>query len=161
MKESFLAAYDQYADALFRHCLFKVHDREIAKDILQETFTKTWLYISRGNEVKNMRAFLYKTLNNLVIDQYRKKQFSSLEDLSESGFEPRFEDGSVEDKIDGEMALKLLDRLPEMYKEAIFLRFVNGLELSEIADITGESENTIAVHVHRGLKQLKELFDER
>ena len=35
--------------------------------------------------------------------------------------------------MDGQRALLLLNKLPEMYKEAVFMRFVNGLELSEIA----------------------------
>ena len=160
IKQVFIKAYDEHADALFRYCFFKIHDREKAKDILQETFTKTWGYIILGNEVANMKAFLYKTLNNLVIDDYRKKKTLSLDALEEDGFEARFEEvGSLEDKIDGKKALSFLRQLPEPYREAVFMRFVNGLELSEIAMATGDSLNTVAVHIHRGLKKLKELYD--
>ncbi len=160
IKQDFLKAYDENADSLFRYCFFKVHDREKSKDILQDTFTKTWSYISRGNEVSNMKAFLYKTLNNLIIDDYRKKKGVSLDAMQEEGFDPHFEEpGSVEERIDGEKAILLLRELPEHYREAIFMRFVNNLELKEIASVTGESENTISVHIHRGLKKLKELYE--
>ena len=159
MQQDFLKAYDENSDALFRQCFFKVHDRELAKDILQDTFVKTWDYIVKGNTILNMKAFLYKTLNNLVIDQYRKKKTVSLDALAEDGFDPVApESFDAHDRFEGEKALKFLEKLGEPYKDAVFMRYVNGLELSEIADITGESENTISVHVHRGINKLRELF---
>ncbi len=159
MTTAFLRAYDEHSDALFRQCMFKISDREKAKDILQDTFTKTWGYISKGNEVTNMKAFLYKTLNNLIIDEYRKKKESSLDDLHDEGFDPTSPtDSTAEERIDGAKAMKMIDELPEPYKTAVFLRYVNGLELREIAEITGDSENAVSVHVHRGIKKLKEIF---
>ena len=160
MKQEFISAFDQHSDALFRQCFFKVHDREIAKDILQDTFMKAWKYIVEGGNVTNMKAFLYKILNNLIIDEYRKKKSQSLDALQEDGFEPKaIESSPLEDKIDGAKALTLINKLPEPYKDPVFLKFVNGLEINEIAEITGESENTVSVHIHRGLKKLKELFE--
>lgn len=158
-QKDFTKAYDENADALFRHCFFKVHDREMAKDMVQETFVKTWGYLVQGKKILNLRAFLYKTLNNLIIDEYRKKKTVSLDDLREDGFEPESEIGpTADDRFMGEKAMKLLDKLPAPYKDAVFMRFVNGLELSEIAEITGETENTVSVHVHRGLGKLRDLF---
>lgn len=159
-KQAFLATYDEYADALFRHCLFKTSDRELAKDLLQETFMKVWTYISSGKKVGNMRALLYKTLNNLVIDEYRKKKTGSLDVLAESGFDPREESPTnIADIIDGERAITLLSKLDDPYKDALFMRYVSGLEISEIAEITGEAENTVSVHIHRGMKKLKEIYE--
>jgi RNA polymerase sigma-70 factor (ECF subfamily) len=88
MQKDFIRAYDENADALFRQCFFKVHDREIAKDILQDTFARTWDYSTKGNTILNMRAFLYRTMNNLVVDYYRKKKAVSLDSLEEDGFNP-------------------------------------------------------------------------
>jgi DNA-directed RNA polymerase specialized sigma24 family protein len=39
------------------------------------------------------------------------------------------------------------------------MRYVIGLELKEIAEITGDSVNTVSVHVHRGINKLRELFN--
>lgn len=160
MKQAFLTAYDEHADALFRHCLFKVHDREIAKDILQETYVKVWGYIAKGKEIENMRAFIYKVLNNLVVDEYRKKRNSSLDAMAEEGFDPKAENlTNIEEVMDGERAIALLAKLDDRYKDAVFMRYVNGLEISEIAEITGDAENTVSVHIHRGLKKLKEIYE--
>ena len=155
MKDIFLKAYDEHADALFRHCLFKINDKELAKDIVQETFTKTWLYIVKKNKIENIKGFLYKTLNNLIVDEYRKKKILSLDELDDKGFDPRADDLLLGEEVDGKIAMGLLKYLSDQYREVIFLRFVNGLEIHEIADITGESENNVSVRIHRGLKKLK------
>lgn len=159
IQKEFLLSYDENSDALFRQCFFKVHDRELAKDIVQETFVRTWDYIAKGNTILNMRAFLYRTLNNLIIDQYRKKQPVSLDVMQEDGFNPEApEEISANDRMEGKRAVELIDQLSEPYREAVFLRYVNGLDLKEISEITGNSENTVSVHVHRGINKLRELF---
>ncbi len=161
MTQTFLRAYDEHADALFRHCYFKINDRERARDILQDTFTKTWGYMAQGNEINNLKAFLYRTLNNLIIDEYRKKKETSLDEMHEAGFDPKADDPtSAERRFDAERAILLLNEIDEPYKSALVMRYINELDISEIAEITGESENTVSVHVHRGIKKLKELFNE-
>lgn len=161
-QEAFLKCYDEQADALFRFCTFKVNDRELAKDLVQDTFMKTWEYIAAGNKVENVKAFLYKTLNHAIIDYYRRKKSVSLESLQEEGFDASVdESSSIEASIDGRRARELVQKLPPPYRDAVYMRFVNELSLKEIAEITGEAENTIAVHVHRGLKKLKELYQDQ
>ena len=39
-QQSFLQAYDELADALFRHCFFRLYDREKARDAVQEVFLR-------------------------------------------------------------------------------------------------------------------------
>lgn len=70
----FLDSYREHTDALFRYCYFKTLNRDEAKDMLQETFVKTWEYIRNGGEVINMKAFLYRTAHNIVVDHYRKRK---------------------------------------------------------------------------------------
>ncbi len=102
---------------------------------------------------------LYRTASNLIIDRYRKKQTVSLDLLQETGFDP--EDDTHEHVIDGpdaKFALTLVSQLPEPFQQAVYLRYVDGLELSEIAEISGVSTGTVAVRVHRGVAKLRKLF---
>src|SRR3989344_2264028 len=139
-KKEFLFGYESHVDELFRYSLSKVSDRELAKDIVQEVFVKTWEYIASGHEVTNMKAFLYRSLNNLIVDTYRKKKSSSLDALREDGFDPTDDaQRPPDEKIDGRRALELLSKLSRPYSDVIIMRYVNGLEISEIAEITGES----------------------
>ena len=158
-QEQFLEAYDEHSDALFRYCFFKVSDREIAKDLLQETFTKTWMYITDGGSVNNMKSFLYRTLSNLIIDTYRKKKITSLDELAEEGFDYGIDEiESLHNQIDGAIAMKLLRKLPSDYRDIIFMKYVDGLNPSEISEIIGETTNTVNVRLHRGLQKTRELL---
>lgn len=162
-EERFLAAYDEYSDALFRHAQLRISDRERAIDVVHDTFTKVWSYVRSGHEVEQFRPFLYKVLNNLIIDSYRKKRESSLDALFEQdgvdeGTFPELAESTVESlaaTLDGKQAFAMLESLRDEYREVIILRFVDGLGPKEIAGLLEETENVISVRLHRGLAQLK------
>lgn len=153
---AFLEAYDAYADAIFRHCYFRAFDRERGKDLMQETFMRAWQYLAKGGEVQNMRAFLYRIANNLIIDESRKKKEMSLDKLQEEGFDPgRDETPLMQSRLEHGRVLQSLNRLDSAYRDTIVMRYVNELSPSEIAEVTGESANTVSVRIYRGLKQLR------
>lgn len=159
-KDIFTEAYHSHADSLFRHALFKVSDRELAKDLVQETFTKTWAYIAKSGTVESLKPFLFRTLNNLIIDEYRKRKNSSLDELMDEGFDIGVDNSeSLFDTLDGERALALLRKLPQEYQDVIYMRYVEGLSPQEISEILGESKNTLSVRIHRGLKKLEQLLE--
>ena len=81
--DTFLTAYDKYADAIYRHCFFRVFSKEKAEELTQETFMRTWQYLEDGKEVLNLRAFLYRVANNLIIDHSRKKKEERLDNFHE------------------------------------------------------------------------------
>lgn len=155
-------AYTAHADQLFRFCFFKLNDQELAKDLLQEAFMKAWRYIAEGHTVNNLKPFLYQIVGNLVIDEYRRRKSNeSLEELYEEGFDVAFDDtGRWMDTIDGRKAVQLLKKIPSPYGEALFMRYVQELSLAEISEISKESENAIAVRIHRGLEKLRSLYYE-
>jgi RNA polymerase sigma-70 factor (ECF subfamily) len=159
--QQFVKAYEELSDAIFRHCYFRIGDREKAKDLMQETFTKSWQYIStRSEPVNNLKAFLYKVAGNLIIDEYRKKKELSLDLIMADGFEPKIDELiHTESSIDAKMIVKVINQLDEKYREAILMRYVDELSPKEIAEITGESENNVSVRIHRGIKQLKEFVE--
>jgi RNA polymerase sigma-70 factor, ECF subfamily len=158
-EEQFLEAYEEHADALLRHCLMRVRDRELAKDIVQEAYSKTWVYMSEGKEIEYLRAFLYRVANNLIIDWARKKKASSLETMMEDdGFEPA--DENVKDFTDVQAAreaIKMLGELDEMYRTAITMRYLDEMSPREIAEALGVSENVVSVRIHRGIEKLSKL----
>ncbi len=158
-EESFLRAYEDYADAVFRHCYFRTFNRERARDIMQDTFAKTWEYLSQGKSVENLRAFLYKVANNIIIDQSRRKQVSSLDDLMEQGFDvPVREHERTIAGIHGRQVLKIVELLDEKYRDVIIMRFVDDLSPQEISQIIGETENVVSVRIHRGIRQVRALL---
>lgn len=163
----FFNSYNSYSDEIFRFILFKLSDREKAKDILQDVFMRTWLYMGKNGKIENMRAFLYKTAGNAVIDEYRKQsrrdsRLESLDSLVDLGFDPGFDNiDPLIDKIDGEQVIKLIGELPEVYAEVLFLRYVENKNIPEIAIIMERSNNAISVQLNRGIQKLKGIIIER
>lgn len=166
-EDRFLKAFEDYNDALFRHAVIRVSDREKAIDIVHDTFTKVWTYLRSGHEIDSYRSFLYKVLNNLIIDSYRKQREVSLDALFEidgvdEGTFSDLSENSVEAlaaTIDGRKAFKLLSELPDVYREVLTFRFVDGLGPKEISDLTEETENVVSVRIYRGLKMLRDKME--
>jgi len=161
--EQFVKAYEELSDAIFRHCYFRIGDRERAKDLMQDTFTKSWQYIIEGTPVDNLKPFLYRVANNLIIDQYRKKKELSLDRLQEQGFDPGFDDRNKNNnQIDAQFVINKINQLDEKYREVVLMRYIDDMSPKDIAGILEDSENNVSVKIHRGLKQLKEILkDER
>lgn len=166
-EERFLKAFDEYADALFRHAQYRLSDRERAIEIVHDTFTKVWGYLRKGHEIDAYKPFLYKVLNNLIIDEYRRRKEMSLDMLlSEEGVDegsfPELNEGSIEEltfSLDAKKASELLSELPQILCEVLTFRFVDGLGPKEISALIEESENVVSVRIHRGLKALREIIE--
>lgn len=166
-EERFLRAFDEYADALFRHAFYRLSDRERAIELVHDTFTKAWGYVRGGHEIETYKPFLYKVLNNLIIDEYRKRKDVSLDELlaTEGIDEGKFEElhgGSIEEltfALDAARASELLTSMPPVYREVLVLRFVDGLGPKEISDLIEETENVVSVRLHRGIKLLRQYIE--
>ena len=156
--EYFLTAYKAHADAIFRHCYFRVFSRERAQELTQDTFMRTWEYLARGKSVENMRAFLYRVATNLIIDESRKKKDVPLGALQEKGFDAPTPQSPkrMQDMLYGKFAKETLEQLDPLYRDAVYMRYIDDLTPKEIAEILGETENVVSVRIHRGVKQLRE-----
>ena len=167
-EHKFLDAYDRYADALYRHCTFRVFSKEFARELVQETFMKTWGYLAGGKRIENLRAFLYRTAHNLIIDASRRKREQSLEAMREGGGDEGqpFEPGDagaqardIERRADMHSVFATLKTLPEEFRTMLTMRYVDDLEPREIADILGISANAASVRIHRALETLKKYLE--
>lgn len=156
-EKEFIRAYDELADDIFRFCAFQVRDRERARELMQDAFMRTWVYIEGGNEIDNLKAFLYKTARNLSINEAVRSKTRSLEELQENvGYDPADEDSSTpEDAAEISILLRHLSALPEDAQEVLTLRYMNGLAVKEIGEILGAAPNTISVRIHRALEELR------
>lgn len=156
--QRFLAAYDEYADAIFRFCYAYSGERELARDATQEAFIRTYQYLASGKRIRDLRPFLYQTARNVMIDVRRRPTTESLERMQEEGFDVR--DPHVDPAVGAEISrvLTAIASLDEKYRTPVFLRYVQGMGPSEIADTIGESENTVSVHINRGIQKLRTLL---
>lgn len=171
-QQEFEQVFTEHSNALFRHAFFRVGNREKAYDLTQDTFIKAWDALVRGETVRNWKAFLYRILNNLIIDHYRSKKNVSLDELEEQIAE---HGGSVphalhtgglqdeEERFDLMIATDVLQQgMQELRPEDAALltaRCIDELPTEEVASMLGISESAVYVRVHRALKTLKAIIE--
>jgi RNA polymerase sigma-70 factor (ECF subfamily) len=168
-EQAFGEAFEQYSDELFRHASLRLSDRERAVELTQECFLRAWDYLVRGKTIEQYRPFLYRTLNNLIVDEYRRHKSQSLDALLEKEETASAVEGEllrdetdvfeeVATQFDAKAALAVVAQLPENYRTVVILRYVDGFLPSEIAEFLHESENAVSVRIHRGMRKLRELL---
>ena len=81
--------------------------------------------------------------------------------MLDKGFEPGNDDFDRKvNVLDGTAAITLISSLSVTYQYIMTLRYVDDLSLSEIAEITGQTKNSVAVKTHRGMEKLRVLYSQ-
>ena len=157
-QQQFLEAYDKYANAISRYCYYRVFDKEKTKDVVQETYTRTWKYMADGKVVGNIRALLYRIATNIIIDESKKKKVASLDKIMEDGFAP-FTDSrqKTQDSFTAKELIVIIKTLDEKYSSVILMKYVEELSTEEIAFALNETENNVYVMISRGLKLVRKI----
>jgi len=164
IKHTFEKTYKSESDAIFRFCLIRVSDRQQALDITQETFLRLWQNLLEEKEILNNRAFLFTISRHLIIDWYRKKKsipfkdmVSTIYDEEETLYDPPDEVTTAQLLIgvEGRYLLDKINELIPVYRQPVYLRFVEDLSPPEIGEILGISVNAASVRINRGLIELR------
>ena len=137
---------EQY-DKIYRYCYFRLHQREIAEDITQETFLRfleSEGYVNKGQSLQ----YLYTIARNLCVDEYRKPKTDFLdEEVIES-----FNEEEMITQISIRIALSELD---EMDRELLLLRYANDVPVSVISKFYGISRFAVYRKLLQATKKLK------
>ena len=138
---------------IYSYILFIVHDRETAEDLFQDTFVKAIAYMQDGRYTTSGKfaGWLMRIAHSTVMDWYRSlAQFHFVEankdnDLSNVS-DPSLVVGNIENQYVNSQTLKdvrrLLDMLPMIQREVVYMRFYQQLSFKEIAETTNCSINT-------------------
>jgi RNA polymerase sigma-70 factor, ECF subfamily len=163
--EAFAELYDYYVKRIYRFVFFKVSGHEEAEDITSDVFLRVWNHLSEGKEIKSFSGLLYRTARNCIIDLYRSKSYQAnpllLSELPE-GVEPS-DLGAAAEKLTAhtgaEDIIKAIKKLKQEYQEVLTLKYVDELNITEIAEITGKGKIAVRVTLHRAMKRLKNIVE--
>lgn len=163
--ELFARFYDDHAENIYRFVLLKVSSPEVAEDITSETFLKTWQYINDATEeIRDLKAFLYRVARNLVIDYYRQKAKSDLPTddniLDQLPDEQKDSYMQLERSGDLDHILFCISKLKNEYQEVLLLRYIDELSIAEIAAVLGKKKGAVRVLLHRAMKTLKNIVED-
>ncbi|MGB8491440.1 MAG: RNA polymerase sigma factor [Bacteroidales bacterium] len=144
---------------LYRYAYRILKEQGGAEDAVQEVMLKLWQMNSKLGEYNSIEALATTMTKNFCIDQVRKfRRVDSLEkepdtgsrELSPHDLMVRMETSTIMGRIIGE--------LPEIYRDVIQLRDIEGFSYEEIAGMTGQNVNTLRVNLSRARKTVRNEF---
>ncbi len=138
---------------LFSYILFVVHEQDLANDIFQETFVKVITKLQEGKYVCSGKfsAWIMRIAHNVIMDWYRDVKIQNIVDTQDNNdlsnlsldrnFDPNIEDQYVNEQVLSDVK-KIMNLLPPIQREIVFMRFYQEMSFKEIAETTGVSINT-------------------
>ena len=138
----------RYQRRLFLFVRRRVFTEQDAEDIVQETFIKVMRYLDRFDENYRFRAWIYTICQQLVISHYRKQKMEPLPEnipLADDGPNAMAETESLKDKLWQQAA----SSLPQKQFDLLWLRYVEGMSVQEVAKSLAISGINARVALHR------------
>lgn len=169
-KQAFLELYNTYYPKLFAFLLVQTRNKELAEDIVQETFTKAIVALKNFQyKGKSFGAWLFRIAQNEIISQWRKEKKvvrqspEEMETVGPIGFSPEDQlidqEMSLENKQQLKNLSKAIDELSKEEGQLITMKYVSGLSYDDIAVFFKKRPTTLAVELHRALKKLKDILE--
>lgn len=161
-RAAFGQLYQRFARMVHGVLLARV-PRAAAEDLVHDVFLQALPRLSSLREPSRFGPWLATIARNRAIDFHRRAKWdTSMED------EPA---GSLEASVsaarptlemeDGLALLRAVRELPEVYREPLILRFVEGMSGPEIAERTGMTHGSVRVNLHRGMQMLREKWESK
>ncbi len=153
----------RYYDLVHSYIYRTTNDYNIAYDITQDVFIKMMKSIDKYNlEEGKFKNWLLKIAVNTTKDYFKSKTYKQrIENYDIENHEIEDKSNVIDIISKKEESIKIkeaVEKLPNLQREAIFLKYYNDLKIKEISKITGDNENTIKSRLFNGVKNLKKLL---
>jgi RNA polymerase sigma-70 factor (ECF subfamily) len=167
-KEAYAVLVKRYQKPLFNLMIRMTSNWEDAVDLAQETFVRAYEKLDRFNPSDRFFPWLYTIGLNLARDFLRKKRVreSRTEEIRETqqGLSLALNKDSADsevDRLDYHRVQEALATLPLESREAVILRFHEGMPMKDIAKALGISISGAKMRVHRAMVKLREIINDK
>jgi len=163
-RRAFAELYESTKSKLFGVSLRIVHERQIAEEVLQDSFVKIWHHAAEYATAKSApMTWMSAIVRNRSLDIVRRPDLEVADD--EDYFARNMADESpaavdaLAAKRDEAQIERCMKRLEGEQHKAIAMAFFQGLSHSEVAGKLGKPLGTVKTHIRRGLLKLKDCLD--
>ncbi|NVJ54467.1 MAG: RNA polymerase sigma factor [Campylobacteraceae bacterium] len=149
----------EYYKEISYYLLRLTKDKDLAKDLTQETYAKALEIDKKSENITIQKAYLYKIAHSLVIDKARKNKKISYTSFEEEQYSiPKTEcpDEILSDEKREQKLKKCISALSKRNKQAFVLHVYKGLTRKEISLIMGISVNAVEKNITRATMKIKE-----
>lgn len=160
-EKAFRELYNRYWDKVFVICHNRIHNLDVAQDIVQDIFMSLWNHRELGS-IQNIESYLYQACKFAVIKEYHK--YARYDSLDSVGFgildqvEELDLDAVLEAKFLKDLLQAEVERLPEKTKIIFNYSRIDNLNSREIAEKLNISPRTVENQLSNALKVLRKFL---
>ena len=152
---------------LFTYILFVVRDRHVADDVFQETFVRAISKLQNNAYRANGKfgAWLTRIAHNVMIDLFRSQKHKNIISIEDDTLTQLSARALLANNIEAECinaqvltdVKRMVDLLPPVQREVVFMRFYQQMPFKEIAERTNVSINTSLGRLHYAIRNLRKM----
>lgn len=157
---------ERYEEAFIRKAKNIVRNDEAARDIVQDTFVKIYIYGKKFRPMEGARfsSWAYKVLMNVCFNWYKKmkreREFFSVLDEDMEAVLPHDDSDERAQKLDRDYLESMFARLPETFARILRLYVTDSKDYKQIAEVEGVSEGAIKTRMHRARAELRKISED-
>jgi RNA polymerase sigma-70 factor (ECF subfamily) len=162
--QAYAILVNRYQRPIYNSMLRMTGCRETAADLAQDAFLKAYEHLERFKLSEKFFPWLYAIALNLARDHWRRQKIAAenLEQIRQTGGhltgDPLFSQNRLAEQLDARRLRNYLTQMSEEYREALILRFHEGLGMKDIGKALGISTSGAKMRVKRGIEKLRSIF---
>ncbi len=153
--------FNTWKDRIYNFALRYSNDSYFAHEVMQKTFIQAYEKIHQLNDHSKLKSWLYRIASNNCFSEGRRVSRTTYVEVNEANstvdhqYTPsgRFEKNEIKDLVN-----ETLQMIPEDQRKVIIMKEYEGLKFREIAELLGESENTIKSRMYYGLDAMRKVL---
>jgi len=158
-REALALLLPRYRDKVFRLCFSMLRDRALAEDVTQEIFLKVWRALPGYGAQASLSTWIYAISRNTCLSELRRRKPTVSIDQGEEAYDAEVAALSAPEQDDSATVsvAQVLDQLPERYRQAVTLFYMEDKSYEQTAQSLGLPLGTVKALLHRARKRLIEL----
>lgn len=158
-KQALGILYQKYYNKMIRVCLFYVADRQIAQDLIHDSFIIIFTSIGSLQDPNKLDRWIRTIVKNICLKYINQRNTSNIISLSElEKNEEPLDEIQPKDLPSYTDLIKLVEQLPEGYQKIFKLSVVEGMSHKEISSLLGIATHSSSSQLFRAKEMLKKLI---
>jgi RNA polymerase sigma-70 factor, ECF subfamily len=161
-REAFAMLLPRYRDKVFRLSFSMLRNRAVAEDVTQDILLRVWRALPGYGAQAALSTWIYAIAKNACLSEMRKRRPVVSFDDGEGDYDAEIAALGTADADDSATVsvTQLLDQLPERYRQAVMLFYMEDKSYEQTAESLGLPLGTVKALLHRARKRLTDLVRE-
>lgn len=153
-QKAFTTLFDAWWEPLFQYAYKTTASTVVAEELVQEMFIHIWCKREQLPEVQSVQAYLFTALKNRILNYFATRKMTVVAIEAAAELQGTTTASSIIDKKEAEQQLHAIAAgLPDKMKHVYELHFIHGVSITEIANATGNSSQTIRNQLNTARKK--------